>query len=212
MSEAIQLTNVRLSFPSLIEANSNKDYPNAPPKYQASFIMPPNHPDYPKFMAEVGRIATEKWKEQAGQILQIIQGDRRLRCYGNGSEKVNKTTLKVHDGYEGMVWVSAASNQDRPPVMVELSGKPVDNANTMARQVLARKLYGGCYVNVALRPWIQDNQYGRAVRCEIIAVQFCKDGPAFGDAPPDVSSMFGAVQVPANDGLPFAQPKMPWEV
>lgn len=211
MSDAIYLTKVRLSFPKLIEAVAPKDTPNAAKKFGADFILAPNHPDFAKFMAEVGQVAAAKWKEQSGNILNLIQNDRRLRCWGNGNEKIDKKTFKPYNGYENMVYISASMNEDRPPTMIHPNGDVCDPANLMARQALARKLYGGCYVNAAVSPWVQDNQFGRAVRCNLLAVQFCEDGEAFGDASPDVSGMFGAVQgasaaTPAIPGMPV----MPW--
>jgi len=209
MAEAIQMTNVRLSFPKLVEATAPpQSPPGTPKKFGADFLMEPSHPDYARFMAEVGKVASEKWKENGNAILQLIQGDRRLRCYGKGVEKVDKKTLKPYIGYETTVYVSGSSDEAHPPMMVDGSGNVVPNNNIMASLALARKLYGGCYVNVALRPWCQDNKFGRAIRCEIIAVQFAKDGEAFGDPAPDVTGMFGAVAAPA----PAAAPKMPWEV
>jgi hypothetical protein len=82
---------------------------------------------------------------------------------------------------------------DRPPQMIQSDGKPVDPANTMAYQTLARKMYGGCRVNAAIKPWIQTNQHGNGIRCDLVAVQFAGDDTPFGDGAPDVSGMFGAV-------------------
>ena len=191
----ISLTNVVLSFPKLVEAASNKDFPSAGKKFAADFILPQSHPDYARFMAEVMKDATEKWKEHTSNVLNQINNDRRLRCFGNGTEKIKKDTFKPYEGYEGNMFISASANEDRPPVIVRPEdGKEISNTNTMERLAAARKLYGGCRVNVAVRPWIQDNQFGRAVRCELVAVQFAGDGTPFGEAPPDISSMFGAVQ------------------
>ena len=209
MSETIYLSNVRLSFPKLVEAEAAKDTPNAAKKFGGDFIMRPNDPQYAKIMGEVGSVATEKWKEHASAVLQVIQNDRRLRCYGIGNEKLDKKTYKPYNGYENMVYITATSNEDRPPQMIRADGTICDNANTMERQALARKLYGGCYVNAAVRLWPQDNQFGRAVRCELIAVQFAKDGEAFGDAALDVSGMFGAVQG-AAPAAPAGMPPLPW--
>jgi hypothetical protein len=197
MSELIQMTNVRLSFPKLIEAVAPNTPPNAAKKFGADLIMAPNHPDYARFMAEVGQGATAAWKEQAGPILQMLQNDRRLRCWGNGNEKIKKDTLKPYNGYEGMIYLTTSMNEDRPPIMIRADGTECDNGNTMERTALARKLYGGCYVNVAVSPWIQDNQFGRAVRCNLVAVQFAKDGEPFGEGTPNVTGMFGAVAQPA---------------
>jgi len=47
------------------------------------------------------------------------------------------------------------------------------------------KPYAGCYVNMSIRLWAQDNQFGKRVNAQLRAVQFVKDGEAFGDKPVD---------------------------
>lgn len=205
MSEVIFLSNVRLSFPKLIEPEAFQNNPDK--KFSGDFLMVPNGPNFATFMGEVGKIATEKWKDHAGAVLQMCQADRKLRCYGSGAEKIDKKTYKPYIGYEGMAYISANSNADRPPRMIRLDGTECDNANTMERVALARKLYGGCFVNAAVRPWAQDNQFGRAIRCELIAVQFFADGEPFGEGEVDLTGKFGAVQAPA--GAPAAAVPMP---
>lgn len=199
MSEITFLPNVRLSFPKLIEATASQ--PGATPKFSADFIMAPNNPSFAQFMGEVGKMATEKWKEHATAVLQVVQTDRKLRCFGNGAEKIDKKTYKPYNGYDGMVYISANSNADRPPKIMKPDG--TEATTDMERLALARKLYGGCYVDAAVRTWPQDNQFGRAIRCELIAIQFKSDGESFGEAEPDVTGMFGAA--PAA-GAPAAAP------
>lgn len=210
MADITYLTDVVLSFPKLVEATSNNDFPNSPKKFSCDLIMAPNSPGFAQFMSEVGKIASEKWKEQANNVLQLIQSDRRLRCYGNGAEKIKKETFQPYEGYAGNVYISASCNEDRPPQIVDANGKVIDPANTMQRSAAARKLYGGCRVNAAVRPWAQDNQFGRGVRCELIAIQFLSDGTPFGEAPVDVEGIFGAVP---NAAAPAAAPAFvpPWQ-
>lgn len=194
--EILMFSNTRLSFPHFVEPHAAGNDPNAKKKYAADFIIAPNDPTLAQFMQRYTEMAQAKWGEHYQQVMAMIQSDRKLRCYGNGSEKIDKKTFKPYLGYEGMVYLSAS--KDTPPQMVGLDGKPIDPANSMAYQAMARKLYGGCYVNVALKPWIQENKHGRGIRCDLVAIQFAKDGEAFGDsAEPDVSSMFGAVAAPA---------------
>jgi len=203
MAEVIYLSNVRLSFPKLVEATASDLIPGATKKFSADFILAPNDPQLAAFMGEVGNMASEKWKGVAGDVLKVCQLERKLRCYGNGNEKVDKKTYKPYMGYADMAYISANSNEDREPqIMRPTDGKVA--ANPIERAELARKLYGGCYVNVAIRPWPQDNQYGRAIRCELIAVQFAKDGEMFGEPAPDLS-MFSAVQ-----GSAAAMPASPF--
>ena len=198
MSEIIMLTNTRLSFPQLVEARAYQE--GQVKKFSADLILDPAGEDWKKVTHSVMQSAQEKWGDNAQAVLQMCQADRKLRAFGNGAEKVDKKTFKPYEGYEGAVYVS--TNNANPPQMIESSGKSVDPTNTMAYQALARKMYGGCYVNAAIKFWIQDNKYGRGIRCELIALQFAKDGTPFGDAAPDASNLFGAVAAPAGGATP----------
>jgi len=203
MSDIIFLSDVRLSFPALIEPKKNKTDPTKVPTYEADFIMPPNHPGFGQVMQTYAAMAQEKWKAHANQIMQMINADRRLRCFAQGSERVDKNTLRVYDGYEGMVAIGASKKSDKgAPQMIKADGSAVDPMNTMEYQAVARKLYGGCRVNAAIKLWLQENTHGRGVRCDLIAVQFLRDDKPFGDAQPDATPMFGAVAGAAPAGVP----------
>ena len=192
MAEIIYLTNARLSFPKIIEAVSNKNFPDQGKKFGADLILPTDSADYARFMAEVTREAMEKWKDKAGAILQMCQNDRKLRCYGKGAEKINQTTMQVYDGYQGdVVYLTSSADEDHAPKIIRPNGTTCDNP--IEREQLARKMYGGCYVNAAVRPWLQDNKFGKAVRCQLIAVQFNGDGAPFGESEVELKG-FGAVQ------------------
>lgn len=199
MAEIIFLSNARLSFPHLVE-------PHAPvaggiKKYSADFILAPNDPGVQQFMQRYGALAMEKWGDNANAVMQMIQSDRKLRCYGMGTDKIDKKTFKPYSGYDGMFYISA--NKDQMPQMIQENGQPVEVGNTMAYQALARKMYGGCYVNAAIKPWIQENSFGRGIRCDLVAIQFSKDGEAFGEGAADASGMFAPV-APAAAGVPTA--------
>lgn len=231
MSEIIFLSNVRLSFPHLAEPQRqvNEQTGKERISYNCEFIMPQDHQGFQQFMQRYGAMALEKWKEHANQVMQMIQADRKLRCYGKGEEKVNKKTFQPYDGYAGNAFITAG--RDQPPQMIQADGTPVEAGNTMAYQQLARKMYGGCRVNAAVKPWLQENRHGRGIRCDLIAVQFAGDDTAFGEGVVDASGLFGAVQgapagmfggaaqsAPAMPDAPFAAQtaapaamKMPWE-
>jgi len=196
MSQIIYLSDVTLSFPHLVEARAPSENPSATKKFSGDFIMPQAHPGFAQFWQVVNALALEKWKENTPAIMQLIQNDRKARCYGSGNEKINNKTFKPYDGYDGMVFISA--NNERQPQMIQLDGAPVDPANTMAAMALARKLYGGCKVNVAVKPWVQENRHGRGIRCDLIAIQFAGDGTPFGEGAPDLTGVFGAVAVAAQ--------------
>lgn len=205
MSEIIFLSNVRLSFPHLAEPQKQVNETTGATRisYNAEFIMPQDHAGFGQFMQRYGALALDKWKEHANTVMQMIQQDRKTRCYGRGEEKVNKKTFQPYDGYAGHVFITAG--RDSQPQMIQADGTPIDPSNTMAYQQLARKMYGGCRVNVAVKPWLQDNKHGRGIRCDLIAIQFAADDTPFGEGAVDASNLFGAVAAPA--GLPgFSAP------
>ena len=212
MSEVIFLSNVRLSFPHLAEPQKQVNEATGKERisYNCEFLMPQDHAGFAQFMARYGAMALEKWKEHANTVMGMIQQDRKLRCFGMGNEKVNKKTFLPYDGYAGNVFITAG--RDTAPQMIQADGSPVDPANTMAFQQLARKLYGGCRVNAAVKPWLQENKHGRGIRCDLIAVQFAGDDTAFGEGAVDASNLFGAVTTaPAGmfGAAPQSAPAMP---
>lgn len=218
MSEIIFLSNVRLSFPHLAEPQKqiNEQTGKERISYNCEFIMPANHPGFQQFMQRYGAMALEKWKEHAQTVMQMIQQDRKTRCYGAGEEKVNKKTFQPYDGYAGHMFITAG--RDSQPQMIQADGSAIDPANSMAYQQLARKMYGGCRVNAAVKPWLQENKHGRGIRCDLIAVQFAGDDTPFGEGNVDASGMFGAVAAApgatapgfAPAGVPgFAAPAAP---
>lgn len=210
MSEIIFLSNVRLSFPHLAEPQKQVNEATGAQRisYNAEFLMPQDHAGFQQFMQRYGAIALEKWKEHAQAVMGMIQNDRKTRCFGRGEEKVSRKTMQPYDGYAGNIYITAG--RDTAPQMIQADGTPVDPANTMAYQQLARKMYGGCRVNAAIKPWPQDNKVGRGIRCDLIAVQFAGDDVAFGEGAADASSLFGAVGAAPAGFAPVGMPAAPY--
>lgn len=208
MSNIVMLSNVRLSFPHLAEPQKNTmPDGNVRISYSGDFILGPDHQGFKDFMEAVGAIAAEKWGEKANNVLHMVQNDRKLRCFGKGDEKINQKTFQPYDGYAGMLYITAGKST--PPQIIQDNGKAVDSGNTMAYQQLTRKMYGGCRVNVALKPWAQDNKHGKAIRCELVAVQFFADDGAFGGGETDASDMFDAVKKEEKTEAPAADMGLP---
>ena len=214
MSDIIFLSNVRLSFPHLAEPQKQVNEATGTTRisYNCEFIMPQEHAGFQQFMARYGALALEKWKEHAQPVMAMILADRKTRCFGKGEEKVNRKNFQTYDGYAGNMFITGG--RDSAPQMIQDNGQAVDPANTMAYQALARKMYGGCRVNAAIKPWVQDNKHGRGIRCDLIAVQFAADDTAFGEGSADASALFGAVTAvpgfapvaPAMPAAPFGAP------
>lgn len=209
----IFLSDVRLSFPNLAEPQKQINETTGAERisYNCEFIMPREHAGFAQFMQRYALLMQDTFKEHAQAVMQMIQNDRKTRCFGAGEEKVNKTTFVPYDGYPGNVFITAGSKNR--PQMIQGDGSAVDPDNTMAYQQLARKLYGGCRVNAAVKPWVQKNKHGNGIRCDLIAVQFHRDDTPFGEGNVDASGLFGASaaagQVPAPAAPWGAAPQMP---
>jgi hypothetical protein len=210
----IFLSDVRISFPHIADPQKTKDEKTGETRiaYGADFIMPADHPGFAQVMRRIGELALEHGKEHSAAVMNMINADRKSRCFGRGEEKVNKKTFTPYDGHAGNVYLTASAK--KMPQMVDGNGAPVPAENTMLAMAIARKIYGGCRVNVALKPWWQQpnaqKQYGHGVRCDLVALQFLRDDKPFGEGAPDVTGMFGAVaQAPAAPAAPAAAMGMP---
>lgn len=215
----VYFQNVRCSFPHIATPFTSQKFPGTPPMYGIDIVnLDPELPQVKEFMTLCTNFATETWKEHAQGVMQMIQNDRRARCYGMGREKINEKTMQPIEGYGQGFWINA-KNKNRPQI-IRADGQPA--TNDMEAAELARKIYGGCYVNVAVKPWVRTAN--RGFSCDLVAIQFAADGEAFGEGgTTDASGMFGAVQAapaamqaPAAQmpAAPFAQNapmKMPWE-
>lgn len=221
MSDVILLSDVILSFPNVVKPQENKnDDGSVRYSHNCAFLMPPAHPSVQLFMQRFAVLAAEKWRENAQAVMNMVQQTKKQRCYGMGEEALNATTAVPYAGYPGNFYINAGREQR--PQLIDAQGVPIDpTAPTyeMQYQQLARQMYGGCRVNAVIKPWIQmanaQRKTAHGVRCDLVAIQFFKDGTPFGEAPVNVTGMFGAVgggqaaAAPAMPGMPTFMPGMP---
>jgi hypothetical protein len=158
----VRLKNVRLSFPQLFIAKSVN---GSEPKFSCSFLL-----DKSADKAQIQTLANAieeckkaKWGATLPKGIKV--------CLHEGSSK-------EFDGYdETNMFVSTSSS--RRPVVVDRDLQPLTAADN--------KPYAGSFCNATIRLWAQDNQFGKRVNAEVLAVQFSKDGEAFGGSTPVVA-------------------------
>lgn len=156
----IKLSNVRLAFPVLFDPKTVNG--EGEPAFSASFLIDPADPQVKGINAAIEQVAKDKWGAKADQILKQMRAQDKT-CLHDGDLKSN------YDGFPGNLYISARSKTrplvigtDRAP-LVQADGKP----------------YAGCYVNVSIELWPQDNNYGKRVNASLRGVQFLRDGDAF---------------------------------
>ena len=181
-----QIKNARLSFPDLFEPSQFNE--QSKPSYKAQFLVPAvgddamvradvsTEPGTTKWgdwkPAKLGidvaiqETAKAKWGAKAPAIIASIEGNPMKICWIDGKKR-------PYDGYDGNWSLSAARWEEK--------GRPlVVDANRTPLAARDGKPYGGCYVNAVVTFWAQDNKDGKAVRCELVSVQFAKYGDSFG--------------------------------
>jgi hypothetical protein len=175
----VMLTNVRLSFPGLFNAEAFK--PGDDPKFKATFLIPKDDPQVKVIEAKILAALKEKYPAKADALLRQIRGNPNKCCYQDGD-------TKAYDGYEGMMAVSAKSSArplvldaDRTP-LVEADGKP----------------YAGCYVNASIDFFAYDSS-GVGVSASLRGVQFVSDGDSFAGGRPAAADEFQDVTAGAED-------------
>tara|TARA_R110000796_G_scaffold42758_4_gene105373 strand:- start:51 stop:566 length:516 start_codon:yes stop_codon:yes gene_type:complete len=161
----IKLNNVRLSFPSIF---NKSEFNGQVGKFEATFLM--NKESQAKMITEV-----------EAQIA-LIQKDNKAKV------SPDKICLKDgefvdYDGYAGCMSIKAGSNR-RPTVLGRDKAPVIEEDNIV---------YAGCYVNAVVELWFQDNSYGKRVNCNLLGIQFAKDGDTFGAGDTDVSDDFDTI-------------------
>ena len=159
----VKLTEVRLSFPSLFNAEQYEG--QGPFNYRAQFLFAPNSANHKAVANAISEAAKEKWKDKAKSILDAIKTQPQKYCLTDGN-------TKEYDGYKGMMALSASRKKESGrPLVIDRDKTPLNEEDG--------KPYAGCYVNATVEIWIQENKWGKGVRAQLLAVQFLKDGDAF---------------------------------
>jgi hypothetical protein len=160
----LKLTNVRLSFPDLFTPTTVQG--QGKPAYRAQFLVPAGSDLKKQIDAAIAETAKAKWGAKAQAILDANEGNPNKTCWLDGKRR-------TYDGYAGNWALSATRGEDKGPPL------RFDAAMTLLERDTGI-LYAGCYVDAVVQFWCQDNQHGKAVRCELQGVQFRGAGDAFG--------------------------------
>lgn len=74
-------------------------------------------------------------------------------------------------------WILSASEQKQPK-MRDRRGNRIDPSWYGTDRF---PFYGGCWGNTLIRPWWQDNKFGKKINANLLAVQFLRDDEPFGE-------------------------------
>jgi hypothetical protein len=169
------LRNVRLGFFNGYEPGSYEGKLS----YSAQLIVDPKSANVAALDKAIEQVAREKWKDRAPAVLEVLRKQDRV-CFRHGPKMSGDGV--VFDGFDGMYYCSASSRAEQRPLMLKRDKTP-----SVASDGL---LYSGCYADVKISLWAQDNQFGKRVNAQLKVVQFRADGDAFsGGTPPSADGM-----------------------
>lgn len=178
----LKLVNVRLAFPALFEA---KTIPGSDkPKFSAAFLLNPLDPQVATINTAIEQVAAEKWQAKAPGILTALRKTDKVALH-DGDTKAQ------YAGFAGTQFVSSSS--DVRPLVLDRDKAPLTAQDG--------RPYGGCYVNCTLEVWAQDNAYGKRVNAQLLAVQFFRDGDAFGGGSVGSAEDFDDLGVDSDEAL-----------
>ena len=178
----IMLTNVRLAFPTLFEAKTVNG--EGKPAFSASFLIDPADPQVKAINAAIEQVAKEKWGAKADAVLKQLRATDKVALH-DGDLKSN------YDGFAGNLYVSARSAVR--PTVIDPARNPLTEQDG--------KPYAGCYVNVSIDLYAQDNSFGKRINASLRGVQFVRDGDAFGGGGSASADEFDVVEGAEADDL-----------
>ena len=146
----IKLNSVRLSFPSLFQRSV---FNGEEGKFEATFLIEKGSENAKKIQAAVSELLAENKAKLPEDKLCLKDGDNIS-----------------YDGYDGMLALKGSSN--KRVTVINRDKSPIVEDDGI--------LYAGCYVNAVIDVWFMDNKFGKRVLCNLLGVQFVKDGESFG--------------------------------
>lgn len=182
----VMLKGVRLAFANGIwEARQVQG--QGKPAFSVTSLFSKDTDNFKNVLAAIKEVAEEKWGAKAAEVLKQLKAQDKL-CLHDGNLKEN------YEGFADNYYVNAR-NASRPTIkdrdgqtnLVQADGKP----------------YSGCYANVSIDIWAQENQFGKRINASLRGIQFVADGDAFSAGGVAGEDEFDAVEG-SDEKDPFA--------
>jgi len=176
MGTVITLKNCRASFLTLGEAeyfSGAKQKPTDKRRWSATGLLPYDDPQIKLVDAMVQEVGKAKWERKWTSIWENISTTPNLFFKMDGKRK-------TYAGYEGHFALTAHRNEDKGrPMVLDTDKSPIYKPTGELYEGKGGRLYSGCYCNLQIELWAQDNASGKGIRATLLAIQRFKDGDAF---------------------------------
>jgi hypothetical protein len=158
----IRVSNVRLSYPHLDKPYKKKGDQGVA-KYGIVALLPKDtHKAAKKLIEE------EIEKVMKENKVKALASDKKFLRDGDESDK------DEHEGH----WTLSA-REERRPILKEMDSE--GDLTIVEPEDAKETFYGGCWASVLIRPWYQNNDFGKRVNAGLTAVTKKADDEAFGE-------------------------------
>lgn len=172
----ILVMNVRWSYPHCFVPQASDDNPDGPKTYSITGQLPKKtHGAVKDELKTMIQEVLDENKAKFKGAKPALPADRKFLRDGDLTGKVEN---------EGM-FIITAREQKRPSVR--------DRDKSVLTKDDADRIYGGCWGHILIRPWFQDNKYGKRVNSNFVACQFVRDDTPYGEgrlSEEDIDSTF----------------------
>lgn len=169
MSTSVLLKNVRIAFPQVFQPKAVED--GGRKRYSLIALIDPNEQaDQVKAVEEaIDTEIKEKWGNKAEQVKKQLQSEPTRLALRDGDLKADQ-----YPGFEGMLFVSAARQENQgPPKVIDRKKADIREEDGL--------IYGGIYANVKFDIYAQEAQgIGKRVNAGLQAMQWVAEGEPFG--------------------------------
>jgi hypothetical protein len=157
----IRIDNLRLSYAHLATpyASTNKDGTKGKAKFSVTGIA--------------SKKTHKEAKDQLVKMIDAILAEHKVKAIPSANKFVRNGDDAGKDEYVG-AWTIKAS-EDKRPSCRDRKGQTID------REDVADAIQSGFWGNILIRPWWQDNDFGKKVNANLLAVQLVKEDEPFGE-------------------------------
>lgn len=155
---SILVSNVRASYPHL-DKPYKKDGDKGTAKYGVVGLL--------------GKTSHKAAKKLIDARIDELLKENKVRALASDKKFLRDGDEAGKEENEGCWTISA--REDRRPAVRDEDGEKIEEP-----EEIREKIYGGCYISMLIRPWYQNNDFGKRANAGLTAVKFKKDGEPFG--------------------------------
>ncbi len=185
MGMKMMLPNVRCSF--LVLGEPEQYQGKGPFRWSATALVPYNSELHNKILDALKSTARDKWEKKWETAYEGIIVDPKGCCYIDGKRK-------DYDGYQGHYALTAHRYQEKGrPLVMDTDKSPIYKPDNTIYEGKGGRVYSGCFVNMQVEFWAQQNDNGKGLRATLLGIQRVQDGDAFGGGAAPTADDFGEI-------------------